>query len=43
MGTFYKAARYIIYRGDDKNRNWKDFANYNKADEKKVWMKYISG
>jgi hypothetical protein len=33
-GTFYKAAPYIIYRGDDKKRNWKDFADYSKADEK---------
>ncbi|NUM32625.1 MAG: hypothetical protein HUU47_09935 [Bacteroidetes bacterium] len=34
LGTFYKAAPYIIYRGDDKNRAWKDFANYNNEDEK---------
>jgi hypothetical protein len=34
MGTFYKAAPYIIYRGDDKDRNWKDFADYSKAGEK---------
>ena len=34
-GTFYKAAPYIIYRGDDKQRAWKDFANYNNALEKK--------
>jgi hypothetical protein len=34
FGTFYKAAPYIVYRGDDKNRNWKDFANYNNANEK---------
>lgn len=34
-GTFYKAAPYIIYRGDDKQRAWKDFANYNNPKEKK--------
>jgi len=34
LGTFYKAAPYIIYRGDDKKRNWKDFVNYNNAGEK---------
>ncbi len=33
-GTFYKAASYIIYRGDDKQRNWKDFANYKVYEEK---------
>jgi hypothetical protein len=35
LGTFYKAAPYIIYRGEDKARSWKDFANYKVADEKK--------
>lgn len=34
MGTFYKAAPYIIYRGDDKSRSWKDFANYSNEAEK---------
>lgn len=34
LGTFYKAAPYIIYRGDDKKRAWKDFANYSNATEK---------
>ena len=34
-GTFYKAAPYIIYRGDDKQRAWKDFANYKNEVEKK--------
>ena len=33
-GAFYEAAPYVIYRGDDKKRKWKDFADYNKADEK---------
>ncbi|MFZ1369287.1 MAG: hypothetical protein WAR78_02830 [Ferruginibacter sp.] len=36
LGYFYKAAPYIIYRGDDKKRNWKDFADYSRADEKKT-------
>lgn len=35
LGTFYKAAPYIVYRGEDKKRAWKDFANYSKEDEKK--------
>ncbi|MEO7310878.1 MAG: hypothetical protein ABIX01_10810 [Chitinophagaceae bacterium] len=36
VGTFYKAAPYIVYRGEgDKARRWKDFANYNNAEEKK--------
>jgi hypothetical protein len=34
LGMFYKAAPYIIYRGDDKARSWKDFANYNNPVEK---------
>lgn len=34
LGTFYKAAPYIIYRGDDQKRNWKDFTNYSNTDEK---------
>jgi hypothetical protein len=34
-GLFYKAAQYIIYRGADKKRAWKTFANYNKAEDKK--------
>ncbi len=35
LGMFYKAAPYIVYRGDDKKRAWKVFANYNNAEEKK--------
>ncbi len=35
LGTFYKAATYIIYQGDDDKRRWKDFANYSNAEEKK--------
>ena len=35
LGVFYKAARFIAYRGEDKARSWKDAANYRKADEKK--------
>ena len=34
LGTFYKAAPYIVYRGGDKTRAWKDVANYAKPDEK---------
>jgi hypothetical protein len=33
-GTFYKAAPYIVYRGDDVKRKWKDVANYHNAKEK---------
>lgn len=35
-GMFYKAAPYIIYRGSDKKRAWKDFSNYNNTEEKKA-------
>ena len=35
LGTFYKAAPLIVYRGADKKRAWKDLADYSKADEKK--------
>lgn len=35
QGLFYKAAPYIIYRGADKTREWKDFANYKNLDERK--------
>ena len=35
LGMFYKAAPYIVYRGDDKKRAWKVFANYSNAEEKK--------
>ncbi|MGG9962510.1 hypothetical protein [Ferruginibacter sp. SUN106] len=34
QGRFYKAAAYIVYRGADKKRAWKDFVNYSNADEK---------
>ena len=34
LGTFYNAAPFIVYRGDDKKRAWKDFADYTQADEK---------
>lgn len=34
LGTFYKAAKFIIYRGDDEKRAWKDFANYKNSEEK---------
>jgi hypothetical protein len=35
LGFFYKAAPYIVYRGDDKKRAWKVFADYSKAEDKK--------
>jgi hypothetical protein len=35
LGTFYKAAPYIVYRGDDKNRAWKTMADYTKEYDKK--------
>jgi hypothetical protein len=31
---FYRAAPYIVYRGADKKRAWKTFANYRKAEDK---------
>lgn len=34
QGRFYKAAAYIVYRGADKTRAWKDFVQYNNKDEK---------
>jgi hypothetical protein len=36
LGLFYKAAPYIIYRGEDKARAWKDLANYKNENEKKL-------
>lgn len=35
LGTFYKVAPYIVYRGDDKKRSWKVAADYTKEEEKK--------
>ena len=35
LGVFYKAAKYVVYRGDDKARSWKDFANYKVEAERK--------
>jgi len=35
LGTFYKAAPYIVYQGSDKKRAWKVFADYGNAEEKK--------
>jgi hypothetical protein len=35
LGTFYKAAPYIVYRGDDKARAWKTMSDYTKEYEKK--------
>lgn len=34
LGYFYKAAPYVVYRGEDKNRKWKDIANYSNPNEK---------
>lgn len=33
-GYFYKAAPYIVYRGEDKSRAWKTIANYAQPEEK---------
>ena len=35
LGTFYKAAPYIVYRGDDKKRAWKTMSDYTNEYEKK--------
>jgi hypothetical protein len=35
VGMFYKAAPYIVYRGEDEARKWKDIANYMNPAEKK--------
>ncbi len=35
LGVFYKAARFIVYRGEDKARAWKEVANYRKEEDKK--------
>jgi hypothetical protein len=35
LGTFYKAAPYIVYQGSDTKRAWKAFADYSTAEEKK--------
>lgn len=34
LGLFYKAAPYIIYRGDDDERRWKSAANYRDPKDK---------
>lgn len=34
LGTFYKAAPYIVYKGENSTRKWKDVTDYTKADEK---------
>jgi hypothetical protein len=33
-GNFYKAAPYIVYRGEDKKRQWKDISNYAVREER---------
>jgi hypothetical protein len=35
LGSFYKAAQYIVYRGDDKKRAWKVMSDYTNEYEKK--------
>ena len=35
LGTFYKAASYIVYRGENEKRKWKDIADYSKPEDKK--------
>lgn len=35
LGTFYKVAPYIVYRGEDKKRAWKEAADYTREEEKK--------
>ncbi len=35
LGIFYKAAPYVVYRGDDKKRAWKVMSDYTNAYEKK--------
>lgn len=35
LGTFYKAAQYIVYRGDDKSRAWKVMSDYKNEYEKR--------
>lgn len=35
LGTFYKAAPYIVYRGEDKTRAWKVMSDYSKEYYKK--------
>ena len=35
LGTFYKAAPYIVYRGDDKKRAWKVMSDYTNDYEKR--------
>jgi hypothetical protein len=35
LGYFYKAAPYIVYRGEDVKRKWKAAADYSKAEDKK--------
>jgi hypothetical protein len=35
LGTFYKAAPYIVYRGDDKKRTWKVMSDYTNEYEKR--------
>jgi hypothetical protein len=34
LGKFYKAAVYVVYRGTDKKRKWKDFVQYENGEER---------
>ncbi len=34
LGYFYKAAPYIVYRGEDAKRKWKTAADYSKSEDK---------
>lgn len=34
MGMFYRAAPYIVYRGVDEKRRWKDVSDYSSPDER---------
>ena len=36
VGPFYKAAKYIVYTGNDKSRRWKDSCNYNVEAERRM-------
>jgi hypothetical protein len=36
LGTFYKAAPYVIYRGSNTQRKWKAFCNYRLKEDKEA-------
>ena len=35
LGFFHKVAPYIVYRGEDRKRKWKDVCNYKNDEDKK--------